>query len=100
VARAVWNGDQFVVVTHHRMTMTWPSQLPGEFERETTSTEKYSLNEAGQLVVERRVLIDPLPAALPRRVDVPDSWTCVYAKTGQPGPAASSGVRPKSQPQH
>jgi hypothetical protein len=84
VARAAWNGDQFVVVTHHRMTMTWPSQLPGEFERETTIKEVYSFDQAGRLVIERRVFVDPLPGGSARRVDVPDSWTCVYTKTGQP----------------
>jgi hypothetical protein len=73
------------------MTMTWPGQLPGEFERETTSREVYSFNEAGQLVVERRVLVDPLPGGLPRRIDVPDSWTCAYAKAGRP----SSATGPK-----
>jgi hypothetical protein len=90
VARAAWNGDQFVVVTHATMTMTWPNRLPGEFDRETTAKAVYSFSEAGQLVVEHIVLIDPLPGGSTRRLDLPDSWTCAYAKTGPPNPASVS----------
>jgi hypothetical protein len=83
VARAAWNGDQFVIVTHATMTMTWPSHVPDEFDRETTSRDVYSFNEAGQLMVERRIVVDPLPGGTPRRIDLPDSWTCVYARAGE-----------------
>jgi hypothetical protein len=91
VARAAWNGDQFVVVAHHRMTVTWPSILPGEFEREIARRDVYSFSGVGQLVVEGRVLVDPLPGGSDRRIDLPDSWTCVYANAGEPSLAA----RPK-----
>src|SRR5689334_18268518 len=46
LARAAWNGQQFVVVTHSTMTMTWPSQTSQEFERETTRKEMYSVNSS------------------------------------------------------
>ena len=83
VARAAWNGDQFVVVTHTTMTMTWPSQLPGEFERETTTRDSYSSNDRGQLIAEHRIVVDPLPGGAERRIDLPDSWTCTYTRSGE-----------------
>jgi len=83
VARAGWNGDKFVIVTHSTMTMTWPSQMPGAFDRETTSKAVYAFNEAGQLVIDYPELADPLPGGPPVHFEMPDSWTCIYAKTVQ-----------------
>jgi hypothetical protein len=83
VARAAWNGDRFVIVTHSTMTFTWPSQVSGEFERETTSEETYSSPAGGQLIVDHRVVVDPLPGGTARRIDVPDSWTCAYTRAGE-----------------
>ena len=80
IARAAWNGDRFVVVVHSTMTMTWPSQVPGEFDRETVSRATYFRDTAGRLIVEHRVIVDPLPGGAPRRIDVPDSWTCAYKR--------------------
>ena len=37
VARAAWNGDQFIVVIHATMTMTWPSQMSGDPRRHSSS---------------------------------------------------------------
>ena len=83
VSRAAWNGDQFVIATHSTMKMTWPSQMPGEFDRETATKAVYAYNEAGQLVIEHLVLTDPMPGGLPKRIDLPDSWTCTYVKADQ-----------------
>jgi hypothetical protein len=84
VARAAWNGNQFVVITHTTMTITWPSQMSGEFERETTGKDTYSSDAEGQLFVERRVVVDPLPGGTERRMEIPESWTCAYTKAGKP----------------
>jgi hypothetical protein len=83
VARAAWNGDQFVVVTHITMTMTWPSQLPGEFDREVVTKETYSLDNAGQLIVKRQVIQDPLPGGSTESLNLPDSSICAYTRAGQ-----------------
>jgi hypothetical protein len=87
MARAAWNGDQFVVITHTTMTITWPSQMSGEFEREMTGKDTYSSNAEGQLIVERRIIVDPLPGGTKRRMEIPESWTCAYTKAAKPKPA-------------
>jgi hypothetical protein len=80
VARAAWDGDRFVVVTHITMTTTWPSQQPGSFDRDWTYKDSYSLGDAGSLIVDRRVILDPMPGGSPRRIDLPDTWSCAYAR--------------------
>jgi hypothetical protein len=80
VARAAWNGDRLVVVTHYTMKMTWPSQMPGEFERENTFRETFALDADGRLVIEKVAVIDPLPGGTTARLDFPTSWTCTYKK--------------------
>ena len=80
VARAAWNGDRLVVVTHYTLKMTWPSQMPGEFERENTFKETFALDADGRLVIETVTVIDPLPRGTAARLDFPTSWTCTYNK--------------------
>jgi len=84
VARVAWNGDRFVVITHTTMTITWPSEMSGEFEREITDKDTYSSNAEGQLIVERRIVVDPLPGGAQRRIDIPESWTCAYVRADKP----------------
>ena len=82
VSRAEWNGDQLVVVTHRTMTFTWPINVPPEFERQITTREALSLNASGRLVIDRTVIVDPLPGGTSVRLDLPTSWTCTYRKAG------------------
>ena len=80
VARAAWNGDQLIIVTHRTMRMTWPSKMPAEFDRQWTFREALSLDANGHLVIDRVVIIDPLPEATPARLEFPTSWKCTYKK--------------------
>jgi hypothetical protein len=80
VARAAWYGDQLVIVTHQTMTVFWPLQEPGEFERENTFRDALSLNGDGRLVIERVAIIDPFPGGVSVRLDIPSSGTCTYTK--------------------
>lgn len=81
VTRAAWNGHQLVIVTHRTMKVTWPSMMRGEFEREQTIREALSLDASGHLVVDRAVIVDPLPGWSTKQLDFPLSWTCTYGKT-------------------
>jgi hypothetical protein len=87
VARAAWNGDRFVVVTHTTMAGTWPEQMPGTFDREFTSRTTYS-SDGGRLLVEQLNIIDPLPGGTERHLTLPDSSTCTYERAGEPKPSS------------
>jgi hypothetical protein len=80
VARAAWNGDQLIIVTHRTTKITWPSQMPAEFDRQQTFREALSLDANGHMVVDRIAIVDPLPGGTTARLDVPTSWTCTYKK--------------------
>jgi hypothetical protein len=80
VARAAWNGDQLVIVVHSTMQVTWPSQWPAEIDQEITTREAVSLDANGHLVVDRIVIVDPLPFRTPKRLDLPMSWKRIYKK--------------------
>lgn len=81
VSRAAWNGNQLVVVTHRTMKVTW-TKTPTEFEWQQTFREALSLDANGHLVVDRAVIVDPLPGGSPTRLDLPTAWTCTYTKAG------------------
>jgi hypothetical protein len=80
VSRAAWNGDQFVIVSHSRVSMTWPRMMPDAFERLNTLRQILALNANGGLTIDMVSIIDPLPGGTPRRMDLPWSWTCRYTK--------------------
>ncbi len=80
VARAAWNGDELIVVTHHLIKVTWPSNTPPEFDRQQTFRDALSLDAKGQMVIDRIAVIDPLPGGTTRRLEVPTSGTCSYRK--------------------
>jgi hypothetical protein len=81
VTRAAWNGDRLVAVTHIASKMIWPGNGPGEFDLENTFRRTLSLDASGRLVVERLAIFDPYPGGSTKRLEVPDSWTCTYAKS-------------------
>jgi hypothetical protein len=80
VARAAWNGDQLVAVTHRTYRITWPSNVQPEFDRQNTSREVFSLGSDGRLFVDRTVIIDPLPGGTPMRLETPTSSKCSYRR--------------------
>jgi hypothetical protein len=81
VTRAAWNGDRLVAVTHTASKMIWPGNGPGEFDLENTFRRTLSLDASGRLVLEHLAIRDPYPGGSPKRLDLPDSWTCTYAKS-------------------
>jgi hypothetical protein len=80
VARAAWNGDQLIVVTHRTYRITWPSNVPPEFDRQNTFREVFSLGSDGRILVDRTAIIDPLPGGTTRRLETPTSWNCSYRR--------------------
>jgi hypothetical protein len=80
VSRAAWNGDQFVIVTHHTVRMTMPQAMRDAFERQNTFRETYALDAKRQMVVDTVAIIDPLPGGTPMRMNLPNAWTCRYAR--------------------
>lgn len=80
VARAAWNGDQLIIVTHSTMKVTSPSQWPAALDRENTVREALSLDANGHLIFERVIIEDPLPWETTMRVDLPISWNGIYKK--------------------
>ena len=85
VSRAAWNGDQFVIVTHRTMRMTWPRMMPDAFDRLTTTREILALHANGGLTIDIVSIVDPLPGGTPSRMDFPWSWTCAYKRAGARG---------------
>lgn len=81
VTRAAWNGDRLVEVTHTASKMIWPGNGPGEFDLENTIRRTLSLDAMGRLVLEHLAILDPYPGGSTRRLDLPDSWTCIYARS-------------------
>src|SRR4051812_25061568 len=81
VARAAWNGDRLVTVTHDESRMIWPGNGPGEFDLENTFRRTFSLDASDRLVLEHLVIFDPYPGGSTRRLELPDSWKCAYAKS-------------------
>lgn len=81
VAHASWNGDQLIIVTHTTMRITWPSQMPDEFDRQHTFRDALSLDASGHLVIDRVAIIDPLPGGTTVRLNFPPtSRKCTYKK--------------------
>ena len=81
VTRAGWNGDQLIAVFHRTMKLTWAGHTPPEFERLWTYRDAISLDDQGQLLIDHLAIIDPLPGdGLPKRMELPTSWTCRYRK--------------------
>jgi hypothetical protein len=80
VTRAAWNGDRLVAVTHVSTRMIWPGNGPGEFDLENTFRRTFSLDASGRLVLDHLAILDPYPGGSPKRLDLPDSWQCTYAK--------------------
>lgn len=81
VTRAAWNGERLVTVTHVTSKMIWPGNGPGEFDLENTFRRTLSLDASGRLVLEHLAILDPYPGGSTRRLDLPDSWKCTYAKS-------------------
>ena len=81
VSRAAWNGEQFVIVTHRTMRMTWPRMMPEPFDRQNTFKKTLSLNADGQMIIDTLAILDPLPGGTEKRLDFPTSWTCRYKKS-------------------
>jgi hypothetical protein len=81
VARTAWNGDRLVTVTHVTSKMLWPGNGPGEFDLENTFRRTFSVDASGHLVVDHFALLDPYPGGSTMRLEPPDSWTCIYARS-------------------
>jgi hypothetical protein len=80
VSRAAWNGDQFIIVTHRTMRMTWPRMMPDAFDRLHTFQQTLTLNADGRLIIDRLAILDPLPGGTTKRLDIPMSLTCTYKR--------------------
>lgn len=63
-----WVGNQLVLVTHRINRVNSPGATPREFDAETTSELKLSLDAGGRLVVAQNFISDPLPQAMPSHV--------------------------------
>lgn len=80
VSRAAWNGDQFVIVIHQTMRMTWPRMMPDAFERQQTLQKTIALTADGHMSIKTIAILDPLPGGTTKRLDVPTSLSCRYTK--------------------
>jgi hypothetical protein len=80
VSRAAWNGDQFVIVTHRTMRMTWPRMMPDAFDRQQTLQKTLALTPTGDMNITTLAIVDPLPGGTTKRLDLPASVSCRYTK--------------------
>jgi hypothetical protein len=80
VSRAAWNGDQFVIVSHRTMRITWPRMMPDAFDRQNTLQKTLSLIADREMRIDTIAIIDPLPGGTTKRLNLPGSFTCRYTK--------------------